>query len=203
VKTVINKYLVAGLLVVIPVVATVWVLKVLILWLDGIIFSLLPAQLSPQYLFGYHIPGIGLLLTFVIILLTGVLTRLYIGKKLVGLGDRIFARLPFGRAIYKATQQVLSSTLAHRAQKEKRVVLVEYPKQGSYCIAFMTGTWSESPARDGKRHVTVFMPTAPNPTSGFLMIVPETAIVPTGMTAEEATKLIVSGGLLAKKTEVA
>lgn len=202
-KSFLKKYLISGILVVVPVVATVWVLKTLILWLDGLIFSLLPHQLRLESLIGFNIPGVGLFLTVALILLAGVFTRLYIGKKIVKAGDLFFSKLPFGRAIYQAIKQVLDSTLSEKAQKTKRVVLVEYPKANSYAIGFLTGIW-KGPIFGAKeeQNVIVFVPTAPNPTSGFLLIVPESAVISTHMTTEEASKLLISGGLLAKKEEL-
>lgn len=198
----IKKYLVSGILVLVPVVFTVWVLKTLIVWLDGLIFSFLPHQLRPESLIGYNIPGVGLIVTFIIVLLAGIFTRLYIGKKFVKVGDSIFARLPFGRAIYQATKQVLHSTLGEKGQKARRVVLIEYPKSGSYAIGFLTGEWDKlAPPQDkegAKDYITVFVPTTPNPTSGFLLIVPKDSAIPTSLSPEEASKLLISGGLLAK-----
>lgn len=199
----IKRCLVSGILVIVPVVATLWILKTLIMWLDGIIFSFLPYQLLPENLLGYSLPGVGLVLTFIIIVVVGFFARLYIGKRFVKVGDAIFARVPFARTIYKATQNVLETTLSEGGDKRiKRAVLVEYPKAGSYAVGFLTGTWDKPLLKeDGKKCVTVFVPTTPNPTSGFLLIVPEDAVYPTGMSAEEASKLIISGGLLAKKVE--
>lgn len=193
--------MISGILVLVPAVATVWVLKTLIVWMDGLIFSFLPHQLRPDHLIGYNIPGVGLVVTIAIILLTGVLTRLYIGKKIIKAGDALFARLPFGRTIYQATKQVLHSTISKDGEKSKRkVVLVEYPKAGSYAIGFLTGKWKK-PITDGEteEETMVFVPTAPNPTSGFLLIVPESSIITTDMSPEEASKILISGGLLAKK----
>lgn len=199
-KSFLKRYMISGILVLVPVVVTVWVLKTLILWLDGLIFSFFPHQLRPEYLIGYNIPGLGLLVTFGIVLLAGFLTRNYLGKKLIQLGDSVFARLPFGRAIYNATKQVLHSTIAKEGQKSKRVVLAEYPKAGCYAIGFLTGEWMMP---DNKKHLMVFVPTAPNPTSGFLLIMPEDQVIETNMSPEEASKLLISGGLLAKRPEMA
>lgn len=203
-KAFLKKYMVAGLLVLVPVVATVWLLKTLIIWLNDLPFTFLPHQLRPEYLLGYDIPGVGLLLTFVVILLAGIFTRLYIGKKIVKLGDAFFGRLPFGRAIYQAIKQVTHSTLSEAGQKTRRVVLVEYPKAGIYAIGFLTGSWGDHCGKsDLKDRVMVFVPTAPNPTSGFLLIVARNDVIPLEMSAEEASRLLISGGLLAKEPEVA
>lgn len=198
-KVFFKKYFVAGIVVLVPVVVTIWVLKVLIVWMDGLIFSLLPHQLRPQYLLGFDIPGAGLFVTIAIILLTGVLTRLYIGKKVINLGDRIFARLPFGRAIYQATKQVINSTIVQEGKTGRRVVFVEFPKVGSHAIGFVTGRWADPEQKGGeKSKLMVFVPTAPNPTSGFLLVVDESNVIDAGMSTEEASKLLISGGLLSK-----
>ncbi len=199
-KAFIKRYIISGVLVLVPIVVTIWVLKTLIIWLDGLIFSFLPHQLRPEYLIGYNIPGLGLLVTFGIVLLAGFLTRNYLGKKLIQIGDKIFARLPFGRAIYNATKQVLHSTIAKDGQKSRRVVLAEYPQKGSYAIGFLTGEWVMF---EKEKHQMVFVPTAPNPTSGFLLIVPDEKVIQTDMSPEEASKLLISGGLLAKRPEMA
>ena len=202
-KAFIKKYLISGVLVLVPIVATVWVLKTLIIWLDGLVFSFFPYQLRPKSLFGYDIPGLGFVLTIVIILLAGAFARMYIGKKFVAMGDSIFARVPFGRAIYQATKQVLQSTLTDKKSKERRVVLVEFPIKGTYAMGFLTGHWNGSKMGDkGKDGIMVFVPTAPNPTSGFLLVVSEDSLIPTNLSAEEASKLLISGGLLARKSEV-
>lgn len=196
-KSFLKRYLISGIVVLVPVVATIWVLKTLIVWIDGLIFSLIPGQLVPQYL--ENIPGLGLVFTIIVILLTGVFTRNYIGKKFVQAGDAFFARLPFGRAIYQAIKQVLHSTLSEDAQKARRVVLVEYPKSGSYAIGFLTGKWKKTKLEgEAANDIMVFIPTAPNPTSGFLLIVPEESVIQTDMSPEEASKILITGGLLAK-----
>lgn len=201
-KSFFKKYFIAGILVLVPVVFTFWVLKTLIVWLDGLIFTFLPYEWRPEQLFGFDIPGAGLILTIIIILVSGILTRLYVGKKLIALGDAIFARLPFGRAIYQATKQVLHTTLSDAGQKQKRVVLVEFPKKGSYALGFLTGDWTGAVSpTESEKEVLVFVPTAPNPTSGFLLIIAQESIIPTNLTTEEASKLLISGGFLAKKAE--
>ena len=201
-KKFLKKYLISGILVLVPVVVTILVLKTLIVWLDGLVFSFIPFEFRPKQLLGFDVPGFGLVLTFCFILLAGIFTRLYIGKKFVLLGDAIFARLPFGRAIYQATKQVLHTTLSDTGQKTRRVVLVEYPKAETYAIGFVTGRWSDVyPSTKEIDDLLVFVPTAPNPTSGFLLIVPENKVIKIDMSPEEASKLLISGGLLAKKSE--
>lgn len=207
-KSFFKKYLISGTLVFVPVVATIWILKAVILWLDDAMISFLPSSIRPDRLIGFDIPGIGLLLTIILILLVGIFTRLYIGKWLVHMGDRIFSKLPFGRAIYQAIKQVLDTALTDKRQKLKRVVLIEYPKKDSYALGFLTGDFTHYMPGGIKKakdiidnDVMVFVPTAPNPTSGFLLIVPEKSLIKTEMTTEEASKLLISGGLLAKKAK--
>jgi len=203
-KKIFKKYMIAGTLVLVPVVATIWILRALIVWLDSAMLSFVPRQIRPQELIGHDIPGIGLLMTIIIILLTGIFTRLYIGKKFVKLGDAIFDKVPFGRAIYQAFKKVLHTAFSDEGHKSRKVVLVEYPKAGTYALAFVTGEYSDGLAtQEGEKNLMVFVPTAPNPTSGFLLILPEKSVIDTNMSAEEASKLLISGGLLAKKTEMA
>lgn len=199
-----KKYMVAGTIVLVPVVATIWVLIAVIGWADNFVLSLLPRRIWPEVVFGYNIPGVGLLLTIIIILIVGIFTRLYIGNKLLEIGESIFSRLPFGRAIYSATKQVVNMALSQKDPNSHNVVMVEYPKAGSYAMSFLIGESSMMPQKEGEeKNVIVFVPTSPNPTSGFLLFVKRSAIIQTNLTAEDATKFIISGGLLAKKSDLA
>lgn len=196
-KTLFQRYFIAGTLVLVPVAGTIWILKAVIIWADGFFISLLPDLFMPSFLSTRRLPGIGLVLTVAMILAVGIFTRLYLGKKLISLGDSLLNRVPFGRSIYNALKQIMQTALTKGDEKFKGVGLVEYPKEGSFAIAFITGDASPEITPDAsKKHLKVFVPTSPNPTSGFLLIVPEEKVKRLDMSVEEASKLIISGGLL-------
>jgi len=196
-KNIFKKYFVAGLLVVIPITGTIWLLKILILWADSFFVSLLPSAFQPSFITSHELPGVGLILTIVIILGVGVFTRLYLGKKLIDMGEAILVRVPFGRSVYGALKQIMKTAFVRGEEKFKGVCLVEYPKEGSFAIAFITNEAGRAVSPDGTDgYFTVFVPTSPNPTSGFLLLVPKEKVRPLSISVEEASKLIISGGLL-------
>lgn len=196
-KTLFKKYFVAGALVFIPIVGTIWILKTLILWTDGFLTSIIPQRLQPEALIGWHIPGLGLVITFSLILLVGVLTRVYIGKKLLDWGDAIIRKIPFGRGIYSAIKQFMSTVVSQNSSSFKQAVLVEFPTHGSWMIGFVTG--SSSPDENSKDDLTnVFIPTAPNPTSGFLVFVQNEKLKPINMSVDRAFRTIISVGVVSK-----
>lgn len=185
----------AGLLVLIPIAVTVWVLKTIILWCEGIFETLVPAAWRQLSLFGYPLPGVGLIFTFLLILFIGVLTRLYFGRKLLALGDRIIHKIPLGRGVYSSVKQFLNALISASGKNFRQVVLVEFPRPGSYMIGFVTGTGAAILQKNIKDpSVNVFIPTAPNPTSGFLLVVAEAQVTYLDISPEQAFRLIVSGG---------
>lgn len=196
-KTLFKKYFIAGILVLIPVAGTIWILKAIILWADGFFVSLLPAFLQPPILTSNKIPGVGLILTIVLILLAGVFTRLYLGKRLIGWGDALISKIPFGRSVYGTLKQILQTAFTPGNQKFKGVCLIEYPKENSFALAFITSESGGATSPEaGKKYLRVFVPTTPNPTSGFLLIIPENEVKRLDISIEEASKIIISGGLL-------
>lgn len=196
-KTFLKKYFVAGAIVLVPIAVTLAVLKAIIFWCEDFFASLLPASLHPAHLFGFPLPGLGLLFTLLLVLLTGVLTRLYLGKKLIATGDRLLSKIPFGRSIYKAAQQFMHAVATPSQASFKQVVLVEFPVKGSHMLGFVT---AESGAilktESGQKMLHIFVPTSPNPTSGFMMILPREQVIPVPLSPESAFKLIISGGAL-------
>lgn len=195
-----RTYMLAGLATLIPVVATIWILKILILWADGFFKSFLPNFLYPENLIGYKIPGIGIAITLLLILLVGVLTRVYFGKKLLALGDRLFSKLPFGKTIYKALKDFVSLTFSADGKSFKQVALVEYPRKGMWALCFVTTEASSEIQRKTKEKVVnVFLPTTPNPTSGYLLLVPEKDLIILEMKVETAMKIIISAGVVQHK----
>jgi len=198
-KKFIKQSLVAGLLVLLPIAGTVWLLRFIILSAEQFARSFFPSRLYPENFFGYDIPGMGIALALLLVFLTGMLTRLYLGKKILAFSDKIFDRIPLGRSIYKAIQQFLSTVLGEERRSFRKVVLAEYLAPGTYGLGFLTGEVSpEIEAKSRPGMVNVFIPTTPNPTSGFLMLLPEEKVIPLDISVEEAFKLIVSFGVVGK-----
>src|SRR3989338_1441116 len=194
-----RKYLVAGAVVVLPVAGTIWILKTLVLWMDNIAREFIPHALQPEELFGIYIPGVGIFLTIFLLLLVGMFARLYMGKKIIALGDRFLNKIPFGKGIYSLNKQLMNAMMGKNRGAFQRAVLVEYPKKGTYALGFLTSDCSgEIQEKTTSFLVNVFVPTTPNPTSGFLLMVPKEEIIPLQMGIDEAFKLLISGGMVNK-----
>ena len=193
----IKRYFITGLLIWVPLVITAWVLSVIVSTLDQSL-RLLPEVLHPRSLFGFSIPGVGALLTLAMILLTGLLATNFIGQKLVGWWDKLLSRIPVVNSVYKAVKQVSDTLFAPNGNAFRKAVLIQYPRQGSWTIAFLTGT----PGGDIRNHLTgnyvsVYVPTTPNPTSGFFLMLPTNEAIELDMTVDEALKYIISMGVVA------
>jgi uncharacterized membrane protein len=193
----IKRYFITGLLIWVPLVITAWVLSVIISALDQSL-HLLPEVLHPRNLFGFSIPGVGALLTLAMILFTGLLATNFIGQKLVSWWDKLLSRIPVVNSVYKAVKQVSDTLFAPNGNAFRKAVLVQYPRQGTWTIAFLTGT----PGGDIRNHLTgnyvsVYVPTTPNPTSGFFLMLPASDAIELDMTVDEALKYIISMGVVA------
>ncbi len=193
----IKRYFITGLLIWVPLVITAWVLSVIVSALDQSL-HLLPEVLHPRSLFGFSIPGVGALLTLGMILLTGLLATNFIGQKLVGWWDKLLSRIPVVNSVYKAVKQVSDTLFAPNGNAFRKALLVQYPRQGTWTIAFLTGT----PGGDIRNHLTgnyvsVYVPTTPNPTSGFFLMLPASDAIELDMTVDEALKYIISMGVVA------
>lgn len=191
-----RKYLMAGLLVWLPLGVTVLVINFLIETFDQVLI-LLPSAYRPDELLGYHIPGFGLLMTAVVILVTGITAANYLGEKLVGFWEGLLSRIPLVRSIYSAVKQVTEAFVGSE-QSFQKAYLVEYPRRGTWTLAFQTSTKTgEAQAKTGLSSVVnVFVPTTPNPTSGFFLMVSQDDLVPLDMSVEQALKMIISGGVV-------
>lgn len=206
----VRGYLAAGLLFLVPVVLTIYVVIRLFLWLDGIlnqqvsylIFRFLDTEPASA-----PIPGVGLLALFLIILFTGMAVRNILGRQLVKLSDLILSRIPLVKHIYSTLQQIGHAFLSDKSETFKRAVLFEYPRPGIYSIAFITqdtkGLIQRRLSENGKEDCySVFLPTTPNPTSGYLLFVPKTDVIELNISVEEALKLIISGGSIVLPEDV-
>ena len=196
IKKALKANLLAGILFLMPLVATLWFLHLLAVWVDKTLL-LLPPELRPEAFLPFPIPGLGFILVFVVLFLAGVSVRNFLGRKIVALGERIMSHIPFVSKIYSAVKKLVESIFFGAGKDFKRVVLIEYPRKGIYALAFVTGvSTGEVQDKTEKRVINLFLPTTPNPTSGFYLLVPEEDVIPLEMTVEDAFKLLMSGGIL-------
>jgi uncharacterized membrane protein len=198
-----RRYIVAGLLVWVPLGITIWVLAFLINTLDQTVL-LLPEAIRPDHLLGFHVPGLGVVLSFAILLLTGAITANFFGARLIALWEALLGRIPFVKSIYSSVKQVSDTLLSDSGTAFRKALLVEFPYQGCWTIAFLTGTpgASVTPYLDGE-HVSVYVPTTPNPTSGYFVMLPRARVHELDMTVDEALKYIISMGVVAPKPRLA
>ena len=193
----IKRYFLTGLLIWVPLVITAWVLSMIVDTLDQSL-RLLPEAIHPKNLIGFSIPGVGALLTLAMILLTGLLATNFIGEKLVGWWNALLSRIPVVNSVYKAVKQVSDTLFAPNGNAFRKALLVQYPREGAWTIAFLTG----APGGDIRNHlhgdyVSIYVPTTPNPTSGFFLMLPRADVVELDMTVDEALKYIISMGVVA------
>lgn len=192
----IRRYLIAGLLVWLPIWATLVILKFLVDIMDNTL-RLIPAQYQPDKLLGFHIPGLGLLISLTLLIFTGMLVSNFIGERLVAIGEYILARIPLVRTIYSAVKKVLETLFSPTDQSFRKVLLVEYPRKGLWSIAFQTGSGAEELNKLLDTDlVSIFIPTTPNPTSGFLMMLPRSDVIELEMNIEDALKYVISLGVV-------
>jgi uncharacterized membrane protein len=195
VREILQRYFLAGLLVFLPVVITLWFLGWVIGMMDGLL-DVLPAPLHPNSYLPFAIPGLGAIVTFGFILFLGVLTRGVATRRFLAAWDRVFVQIPVFRGIYTAVQKLVQTFLG-QSQANRQVVMIEYPRKGVYTVGFAMGrAWHELEKNNEVPLVNVFIPTTPNPTSGFYLLVPANDVAPLNLSMEEALKLITSGGLI-------
>ena len=192
-----KRYLVAGLLVWVPLGITIWVLHFLVTTLDSTLL-LFPDFLNPDHLLGFHLPGLGVVLSFAILLLTGVVAANFFGARLIRFWESILGRIPVVKSIYSSVKQVSDTLLSDSGNAFRKALLVEFPHQNSWSIAFLTGSPAPAVARHlNEEHVSVYVPTTPNPTSGFFLMVPRTDVIVLQMSVDEALKYVISMGVVA------
>ncbi len=192
----IRRYFIAGLLVWLPIWATLVIVKFVIDLLDSTL-HLIPTQYQPDRLLGIHIPGIGLLISISVIIITGMFVSNFIGRQLVALGEYLLAHIPLVRSIYSAVKKVLETLFTSKDQSFRKVLFVEYPRKGLWSIAFQTGAGSEELNKKLDTDlISIFIPTTPNPTSGFLMMVPRSSVIELEMNVEDALKYVISLGVV-------
>ena len=192
-----KKYLITGLLIWIPLVITLWVLNLVVTTLDQVLL-LLPAELRTEQWLGMHVPGLGVLLTVAIVFVTGVAAANFIGARLVQFWHGILHRIPVVNSIYSSVKQVSDTLFSSSGQAFRKALLVRWPHEGMWTIAFLTGT----PGGDVSRHlegdyVSVYVPTTPNPTGGYFVMLKRADVIELDMSVDEALKYIISMGTVA------
>lgn len=191
-----RTYLVTGLLVWIPLGITVFLVKVMVDFMDQTLL-LLPVNYRPETVLGVDIPGLGIVLSVAVLLVTGVFAANFFGSRLVSYWEAIMQRIPFVRTVYSAAKSFAEVVLTNNTQSFKEVLLIEYPRKGLYSICFQTSTnLGEVQSRTGEEVICVFVPTTPNPTSGVMIIVPKADVISLDMEVEEAVKMVVSLGVV-------
>ncbi|TAK83091.1 MAG: DUF502 domain-containing protein [Betaproteobacteria bacterium] len=191
-----KKYLITGLLIWIPLIITLWVLKVIVDMLDQSLL-LLPAQFQTENWLGVHIPGLGAILTIVIVFVTGVFATNFFGAQLVEIWHEILHRIPVVRSIYSSVKQISDTLFSSSGQAFRKALLVQWPRDGMWTIAFLTGTPGSGVARHLPEDcLAVYVPTTPNPTSGYFVIVRRKDIVELDMTVDQALKYVISMGVV-------
>jgi uncharacterized membrane protein len=198
-----HRYLVAGLLVWLPVGVTVLVFKVLLDLMDQILV-LVPPAYRPEALLGFRIPGIGAVLALVVLFTTGALVANLLGRRLVKGYEAVLGRIPLVRSVYGGVKNFAAVLLSGTGQPFKKVLLIEYPRKGVYRVALQASeSAAEIAAVTGRDVVTAFVPTTPNATSGFLVFVPREDVIELSMSVEEALKMIVTLGVVVPQPRAA
>ena len=195
-KLKLRRYLATGLLVWVPLAVTLFVLRLLINLMDQSLL-LIPSPLRPENLFGFRIPGLGVILTFTLLLATGFFAANLLGKRLLAAWERVLARIPLVSWVYSGVKKVAETLLSPRSESFRKVLLMEYPRKGIWSLCFQTSSaLGEVQARTGKEVICVFVPTTPNPTSGFIILVSKDEVVELDMSVDEALRMIISLGVV-------
>jgi uncharacterized membrane protein len=191
-----RKYFITGLLIWIPLGITLWVLKLIIDTMDQSLL-LLPEAYQPHALFGVYIPGLGAALTLLIVFVTGLIAANFFGRKLLIFGEAVVQRIPVVKSIYSSVKQVSDTLFSDKGNAFRKALLVQYPRQGSWTIAFQTGQPRGELLKylDGE-HVSVYVPTTPNPTSGFFLMMAKKDVIELEMSVDAALKYIISMGVV-------
>ncbi len=188
-----------GLVVIAPIALTLWLIWSVISWIDGLVLPFIPSQLRPMEQLGLDLPGLGVVLFLVFTVLVGWLAKGLIGRTLIAWGESIVARMPVVRSVYNGVKQIAETVFSQSGTNFDRACLVEYPRKGIWAVAFISAQArheidAKIPRDDTL--VSVFLPTTPNPTSGFLLFVPASDVIVLDMSVEDAAKLVISAGLV-------
>ena len=199
----IRSWFFTGILVMTPLILTIYVVWAFITFVDNLVVPLVPIEYRPSYYLPFSIPGLGLIIVFLFTTFVGILATGLFGRTLIRLWENILNRMPVVRSVYSAIKQILETVMATQSEAFRQAVLVEYPRKDIWAIGFVTGsTKGEVSENVNKKMVNVFMPTTPNPTSGFLLFFPEKDLIFLEMSVEDALKLVVSGGMVVPKRKL-
>jgi len=191
-----RTYLVAGMLIWVPVIITVFVIRFLISVSDRALL-LIPLRYRPEEILGFNVPGLGLIFALLVLFVTGVLALNFLGKYIVEGWERLMSRIPVVRTIYHGARQIAETVFADNSKAFSKVCLIQYPREGAWSLCFQTSTEvGEVQARTQRNVVSVFIPTTPNPTSGFVIILPKEDVIELDMTVDEGLKMIISLGVV-------
>lgn len=191
-----RKYFITGLLILVPLATTLWVLHAIISTMDQSLL-LLPPQWRPEQLVGFQVLGIGTILTLLIVFLTGLLAQNFIGNFVLGVWESLLQRIPIVNSIYSSVKQVSDTLFSSSGNAFSKAVLVQYPRQGAWTIGFLTGAPGYDVAKHLQgEHISIYIPTTPNPTSGFFLIVPKADAIELDMSVDAALKYVVSMGVV-------
>lgn len=204
--TLLRKYLIAGLIVWVPLGATLLVIKVVVDLLDQVLL-ILPAQYHPDTLLGFHVPGLGVLLSVAIVIATGVIVANLFGRQLVAAWEGLMGRIPLVRTIYSSVKQLTESVFTAKGTSFRKVLLIQFPSAGMWTLAFYTGELAgEARERLSRDLISVYVPTVPVPTTGYFIMMPRTDVIELDMSVDEALKMMLTLGVVIpewKKKELA
>lgn len=202
-RTLLNRlrnYLLTGVIVAAPLTITVYLTASIVNWVDGLVKPLIPRAWNPENYVPFPLPGTGLLVALVALTLLGFLTATFFGRAVIALGEAILARMPLVRNVYAALKQIFETALSERSSTFRQAGLIEYPRKGLWAVVFIAtdtrGELHHRLAHGGEDTISVFLPTTPNPTSGFLLFVPKSDVLILDMSVEDAAKLVISAGLI-------
>ena len=192
-----RRYFLAGILVTSPILITAYVTWMIITFIDSQVAGLLPDSLDFTKQLPHQVPGLGLIISIFTITIIGALTPGFIGRTLLKAGERVLDKMPVVRTIYGAIKQIMETVMSTNSESFREVVLVEYPRKGIWVIGFVTGeTKGEVQSLNKNQLINIFIPTTPNPTSGFLLFLPKQDLVYMDMKVEDAVKMVISGGIV-------
>jgi len=189
-----RRYLVAGLLLWMPLGITILVVRMLVNWMDNSLL-LIPEAYRPDNLLGFHMPGLGVVLSLLIVFVTGVFVANLFGRSLVSLWEHILARIPLVRSIYSGAKQLAETVFSEKGKSFRKVLLIEFPRRGLWTVAFQTGAdIGEAQEKTGEDVINVYVPTTPNPTGGYFVMVPRNDVIELDMKVDDGLKMLMSMG---------
>lgn len=198
-----RNYFLTGIIVTAPIAITIFLVWQFITFLDSYVGRFVPSRYNPENYLPFGLPGIGLIIMLAVLTFIGFITAGFAGRTLVRTGERLLSRMPVVRSVYGTLKQIFETVFNQSSRSFREVVLVEYPRRGVGAIGFVTGpTQGEVQERTDEDLVNIFLPTTPNPTSGFLLFVPRKDLIQLDMTVEEGIKLVISGGIVTPKTDL-